>query len=730
MLMMRRALAVSLFALGAVSLVSLRGLEVDNRLERWVGDDPEQTRSYREFRRSFGSDEFVLVAVEADELFGPETLDAMVDAAEAIEAVPGVRRVRGVPTVYRDLFGSEDPEALLDELTSTPFYSDLFISRDRRVAGILAEVEPADDSRARRRIVAGIRDGLIGLVDAGHRVEMVGSTVLSAALDETSEREARRSFPVALALSLGVLAVLLRSIRAMAVAAVCAGLTVVLTLGLMAAAGLTMNMISAALPSLLWVLALANCIHILRRYQDRREHLSTGEALLRALAETTRPCTLASITTALGFLSLVAATLQPVREAGVLAAIGLLLALAVNLTVGPTLIQLLRVPATHHRRRGRLDRLMPKSRAQAASVLVVAASVAVIAAISLRWVPVASNPLSFLPSTGRTVEAYSYVGGRIGGFYTLEVVVDLPTAWWSPDAMSVLDGLAEELDSSPIVARVLSPLDLLRKLNHWESGFDPAAYRLPPDGEAGERLLSRLDAEGRDLLATLADSGGRRVRLSAVVNEMDDGRFLSLVDRARSSLEALPAGFDGQVTGAVLRLVTAQRELVATQLRSFGLAFAVVFLSIRFGLGSWRLTAISVVPNVLPIMVSFAIMAMMRFPLDAATVMVASVALGIAVDDAVHFLEGYRWRRESLGVREALERTMTDVGPALVVTTVTACIGFFAVCNSAFVPIRYFGLLAGVAMVVALAADVVVVPAIMLLVASEEDPDHRPGWPT
>ena len=114
-------------------------------------------------------------------------------------------------------------------------------------------------------------------------------------------------------------------------------------------------------------------------------------------------------------------------------------------------------------------------------------------------------------------------------------------------------------------------------------------------------------------------------------------------------------------------------------------------------------------------------MALMRLPLDAATVMVASVALGIAVDDAVHFLEGYRWRRESLGAREALEHTMTDVGPALVVTTVTACIGFFAVCNSAFVPIRYFGLLAGAAMVVALAAGVVEVPAIMMLLVGEKE---------
>ncbi len=113
---------------------------------------------------------------------------------------------------------------------------------------------------------------------------------------------------------------------------------------------------------------------------------------------------------------------------------------------------------------------------------------------------------------------------------------------------------------------------------------------------------------------------------------------------------------------------------------------------------------------------SFAAMALAGIALDAATVMVAGVALGIAVDDTVHMLAAYRSKRGSgLNAALAARAAVAHVGPAMATTTLAACIGFFSLARSAFVPIRWFGLLAGIAMLVALAADVLVVPALLAL---------------
>ena len=717
----RRAVAVALVALTAAAAVAASRMRVDNRLERWVDTDPEEARRYQEFRDLFGSDEFVVVALSGAPLFDAESLDAMVAAQERLEAVPGVTRVDSLAAVYRDLYGGEDPEALEAEATSTSFYRGQLLYGDAADAAMLVEVDPVAEPQARHRIVTDLRRAVEPLEVHGFTVELVGSAVLVDALDELSRREALRTFPAALAASLLVLALLVRSLRGMVVAAACSGATVVLTLGLMAASGRELQMVSSALPSLLWVLALGNCIHVLQRYQRLHEQHPVDDAVSEAVADASRPCTLAALTTALGFVSLVTANLAPVREVGVFAAIGLLLSLPVNLVLGPELIRLLRVPARRSVARagarwgGRAVLRRPRL------VLAAAVLVTVAAAAMVPFIRVEANPLAFLPSGHEVTKAFRSVGERIAGFYSLEVVLQSDLPWTDPRLWPVVDGLQARLVASPVVAKVVSPLDLLRKLRQWQRGFDPADYALPASQEEAEDLLAALDRRGRELVGRLVAGDGRTLRLSAIVNEMDEGAFLELVAATRQDLAKLPGGVDGWVTGMVLRLVEAQRDLVSSQLRSLGLACAVIFVVIGLGLRSWRMGLLSVPPNVLPVVVIFALMAVAGIPLDAATVMVASVTLGIAVDNTIHLLTVFQRERWLGGSRRlAAARAVDHVGAAMLVTTATACIGFFSLCLSAFVPIRDFGLLAGSALVVALAAALWMVPA--MLTAKEKAP--------
>jgi predicted RND superfamily exporter protein len=314
---------------------------------------------------------------------------------------------------------------------------------------------------------------------------------------------------------------------------------------------------------------------------------------------------------------------------------------------------------------------------------------------------------------------YRRVSESLSGFYTLEVVLDLPGVWTDPSVWAPVDHLAEELAASPIVARVISPLDLLRKLEHWDHDMTPSWYRLPRSGADAEALLETLDSNGRETLDSLVSDDGGTIRLSAIVNEMDEHLFLDLEERARQALVELPPGFSGRVTGQVLQLVNAQQTLVSSQLRSVAFALLVVFIVVGVGLRSVKLTALSVLPNVVPLLAAFAVMSVAGITLDAATVMVASIALGIAVDDTVHLLVAID-RPESQGATSiSLRRALEHVGPALVLTTVAACIGFFALTTSAFVPIRFFGLLSGTAMLVALAADLWLVPAMLVLFSRE-----------
>jgi predicted RND superfamily exporter protein len=710
----RRAVAIALVALTIAAAIAASRVRVDNRLERWVDTDPAEARRYREFRERFGSDEFVVVALSGAPIFDPAALDAMVAAQERLEAVPGVSRVDSLAAVYRDLYGGEDPEALEAEATSTPFYRGLLLSTDSQSAALLVEVDPAAEPEARHRIVGALRRAVEPLRAHGFAVELVGSTVLVDALDELSRQEALRTFPAALVASMLVLALLVRSWRGMAVAAACSGATVLLTLGAMVASGHQLHMMSSALPSLVWVLALGNSVHILQRYQRLREQHPVDDAVSEAVADATRPGSLATLTTALGFLSLVTAGMAPVREVGLFAAVGLALSLPVNLVLGPELIRLLRVPARRSVARAGAQWSARTVLRRPRLVLAAAALVAVAAAAMIPRIRVASDPLAFLPSGHEVARAYRATGERIAGFYSLEVVLAGDAPWTDPRVWPVVEGLQARLEASPIVAKVVSPLDLLRKLRQWQRGFDPADYALPASREEADALVGSLDERGRALVARLVAADGRTLRLSAVVNEMDEGRFLELVAATRQDLAQLPAGVDGWVTGTVLRLVEAQRDLVSSQLRSLLSACIVIFVVIAFGLRSWRLGLLSLPPNVLPVIIIFALMAVADIPLDAATVMVASVTLGISVDNNIHLLSDYQRERRLGGSRRlAAGRAVDQVGAAMVVTTATTCVGFYSLCMSAFVPIREFGFLVGSAMLVGLAADLWMGPALL-----------------
>lgn len=709
-----RRLALATAALALIAVAGLGRITIDNRIERWLSPSARSARDYAAFQEIFGDDAFVLVAYGGLDPLGERGLTVGRRVAETLEATPHVEAVLGPPIVHRDVAGDAPPDALRELLLATPFYRRFLVSDTGDTAGLLLATDLGDDPAAPGRLVEAVREAVRPLEDVGFEVHLVGPPVLNVALDAASRREALRSFPLAFGLSIVVLALLFRCLRTTGVAVACAGLTLLLTFGVVGLAGIPLNMITSVLPSLLWVLSLAGAIHVLRRFQTQRAiGLEVEPALHASLVETAWPCVLAAVTTALGFAALLAATMAPVRELGAFAALGLLFSLLANLAVAPRLLRWLRPPAPGHLalRRGlagwqRLPFLHP------AGVVVGAMVLAVCAALGIGRIHVDSDPLAFLPDHAEVVRDYAAVARDLTGYYALEVTVDVPDGWQHPEAWPALTSVEQALAGEPGVARVLSPLDLLRQLRSWRQG-DPTAYALPESDAEAQRLLSELGPMAQDAAFPLVADDGRSVRLAALVNVMSSRDFGVIEARAREAVAALPPPLSGTVTGIVPQLVEAQLSLVETQIRSFGLAFLTIFACLWLGFRSLRPVALAIPANVLPIAVALGAMGLAGVALDAATVMMASVALGIAVDDTVHVLAA--WTRATGSRRERARSAVADVGPAMGITTAVACIGFLALWLSDFLPIRWFGLLSALAVGVALLSDAWLMPAVLVL---------------
>lgn len=709
-----------ILGLCVISLYFVTQLKIDNRQDRLLDQTGPEARDHERFQEAFGNDDFVIVAISGKPLFDEDALDVMVQVLDRLEENQYVEDVAGIPALYRENFGEEDAEALEEEMTSTPFYQGLFISANHDVAGLLVQSVALDSPQAFRELSDHISASTQPLRDYGFRVDMVGGAVFDSAINTITLVESLRMFPIAAVASLLVLIALLRSLKATAVVLICGCVTELLTLGALVALGRTVTIVTSSLPLILWVLTLANCIHLVNHYQ---RHLAGGSSIEIAIRETLSAlrfsCSLAAITTAFGFISLVVADIGLIRELGAFMALGMLISLGVNLVLCPWLLNAMKVPAPRGAGDGTSRVLLnfggwitryPRL------VVSLFAALVVWGVYSATQVRTEADATKFLPKDGELVRSYDFVAENLTGLHTLEIMFDTPGGWLDPEYWAAIDDIAADLETSEVVTRVYTPLEFLKKANQWDHDFDTGYYALPETREEAEELIALLSAEDESQLPRFVTGDGESIRMSVLINTMEAQDFAAVVDLGREHIARLKPPLSATVTGMATRMQAMQLTLIMTQIKSFSLAFVLVFFSILIGLRSLRLTLLSVVPNIMPLLSVFATMVALDIPLNAGTVMVASISLGIAVDDTVHFIVGYRGHRVSgQGKDEAIRSTLAKVGPSLIVTTMTACIGFFTLSQSAFPPISTFGLLSGIAIVVALLADIILVPAIFAL---------------
>ncbi len=717
------ALFLLLMALPSAYLVSQ--LTVDNRQEKLVNQSGPAAQRYRQFKQDFGHDEFVIVALSGRDLFDEDVLDDSLLLLDQLQAIPQVESVNGIPAIYRDLFGEEDAEALHEEMTSTPFYQNLLISDDEQVAGLMLQLKALSSVRDRAELVEAIEKVVRVAEHQGFRVDLVGQPIFSVAINRITSQEIGRTFPIAGIAALLILLSLLRSVPAALTVLVCGGLSLLYTMAVVSLIGWSMNLITTSLPLVLFVLAIANGIHVASRYQRTLHDIpERARAMQHTLRELAMSCALSSITTALGFLSLMVANLDAIFQMGIYMSLGILFSLLTNFTVGAWLLMLLRVKPAQgagHMLGGVLRKRLGFTMRYPRLVIAVFTLLAGFGIAGVFNISSSGDSLQFLPKNHPLTESHRFVSDRLTGLTAIEVVVETPRGWLSQDYWPALEQFSTHIESIDGVKRVYSPLSVLKKMNQWHQGGARQDYALPPSTDSAQEIIELLDSDNRRQLSAYATPDGHRIRVSVLANLRGDAATSQLIDSIEHFSAQLPEPLQANNTGISVQMRALSEGLLTTQLTSFSLAFLLIFTTIGLGLRSRHLVLISILPNIMPMLVIFLLMWQLEIALNTATVMVASISLGIAVDNTVHFLTRFRkQRRGGETPIVAVESTINQVGPSITITTVTACIGFYALLPSAFEPISNLGLLSGSAILAALISNLLFLPAIIALSPAEK----------
>lgn len=714
------AVAAAWLATSAASV----GIEHDN--QSLQTRDADASALYRRFVATFGSDEDLLVAVGHPALVSEDGLALVGDLTRRIEAMDGVRRVWSLATAEEIVAGDlgAEPRPLLPQdagapdfearvraaLDRNPDFTGWLVSADRRVAGLVVELEDRPgDHEYRSRVIEGLRGLGADVAAQGGELHLTGVPVQKHDVSDYVDRDQRVLMPAAVAILGAVLFAFYRSLWGVALPLGVAAMTVVATLGAYGLAGHDLNAITSLLPPVLLVVAVASCVHLYDAWQ------ANDGAVARALGLVALPAALCAVTTGQGFASLSVGDIPAVGQFGLFAALGTGVAFVLTMTAAPALLTFATPPAAARRRHAATERLLARTTALATerpgAVLASAALATAALACGIAMVRSNTDLVGFLKPNAPLRIDTAWIDRHLAGSLPFDFLIEREDgrSLASLDFVRRLAALEEAVLAQPGVTDATSVLALLRQVHRAESGGEALAL---PDEEAtlfGE--LDLLDESGHALVRRFVAPEWKSIRFTVRVHSIGSAASAPLVEAIRAdAARLLGPGVAFRPTGALWHVVHDSERLVAVQVRSFAVAIVLVVASIGLLLRSLRFTLLAMIPNLMPILWTGGLMGYAGIDLSTGTAMIASAVLGIVVDDTIHYLAYYRrvYRGDAVA---AVRETTAHVGAPVTVASLSLMLGFWVGALGSFQPTVHFSLLTGLTMVMGVVCDLLVLPA-------------------
>ena len=710
------------------------GFDTSNR-GLMAKDDPA-VGFYEEVVATFGEDSILSIVVKSEDIFQEDILQAIERLTIGGGAIEGVSRVVSLTTVSNlegeggvlvtdDLLPSipSDPEeiaAVRRRALDNELLLGEVVSRDGRTAAVHLFLQSLSATEEFEGHVIAQVEALLDAERAtlGDRVEMyqIGTPYLRQEVRATIRDDLVTLSP----LGLGALFVTLFAFFRTPIAALPAltgVMSVVAALGFMGFLGYGITTVSSMIPLLLLVVGSAEDIHLLAEYgSGLREKEGKGEAVHSMALKSRIAILLTSLTTFIGFATMAWNPLPALAQFGIAASFGILINFLLTVLVVPSVLQFLPPPKALARpekerlvglQRFVLSSLTHRRRVAAVSILVL-----LVSAAGIFLVEVDTDYLRFFPEDSKIQRLYRDVSENLVGAMPLMVVVDTHRSEGVKDP-AVLADLSKLSDfMSERWDKVIGYSDFVRKLHMEMNDGDPAFAAIPQDPELVSQYTLLLDP---DDISRFVDFDFQRT----VILVRGEGRGSSqLRDELRRIDEFVAANLsrelDVTVTGEAMLVYRASDTISRDLITSIGWVLVPIFVCISLLFSSWKAGLLAMIPNVLPIVINFGVMGFLDIPLSVATFPVSVIALGIAVDDTIHFMTRFSQETKlTSDNREAIARTLRHELYPVFVTSVALVVGFSMLCFGEFASTRQFGFLAALTMVVAWLSDLMITPLLL-----------------
>lgn len=608
----------------------------------------------------------------------------------------------------------ESLKALRETVLSNEMYKGNIVSEDGTSTLILFTLDGTEDVNS----VATNVISTIKKLEIKEKLYYSGSPMLVSAISHLMEKDLTTLLPFAFFLIAGVLFISFRSIVGVILPLLTASIAIIWTLGTMSLLGYKMSMISNNIPIILLAIGSSYAIHVINNINQQQASLASNVVSI-SLSQLIIPIVLAAITTAIGFVSFIFGSyLDMIVEFGIFTTIGTLLSGLLSIFFVPALIEII----SGKQKSGNSKNIKPSAFIDSFLEKINTLLFRYPKRIVFVWILLLIISIGGVFSIERKVDIQEYfkkdnptrIGENIqvqkfGG--TKPVFVLFTGNVKSPEVLNKMMETAKYMEKSPDIYTTMSVAHLISELNLAISG----KREIPKSIEEIEQLWFLID--GNETLGRL------------VSEDLNEGiiisKFKSPDNEAKKKFSLYMEAFIKanatkdckiEITGMPFVDVTMDQSLIRSQIGSIMIALVFVILIVGLILRSWLSGLLVSIPIIAAIIILFGFMGLFGISLNIATVLVASVALGIGIDYSIHFISHYNDFMKSTGIlKTSIENTLRNSGKAIIINVVSMAIGFLVLLFSEMVPLQYFGLLIALCMLSSGLGALTLLPAILIL---------------
>lgn len=711
-------------------------------------DHPDIIR-YNQFLNQFGQeDNAIVIGFELDKLSEPQVLKAWNRMNKKLQASPEITQIISLENLQL-LFRNEDNKivstsleivedsesfpknAILKLTDSLPFYENIIYNKEANAIRTVAYMDvDLVDTAVRNTFIV---NDFIPIVNEFEEVSGLDARISGMPYIRTMNAEQLKTEMIifviaALLITALIFFLFFRSYRATFISMLVVLIGVIWSFGTLAILQYEITVLTALIPPLIIVIGIPNCIFLINKYQQEiKKHGIQALSLIRVIEKIGNATLMTNMTTALGFATFIILDSRLLVEFGVVASSNIIGIFILSLLIIPIIYSYMSVPNKQHLEHLNqpwiyklIEAMKMTVKEHKKWVYIVTIAVLILSIVGIFQIKITGSRIEDLPKKTEFYEDIMFFEDNFNGILPLEIVVDTKSEKGVLRNANLrrINRLGDSLMTQESLSPPFSIVNLVKYLKQAYYKGLPKYYDLPSNQERNFILDALDEGTDEDIIQNYVDSTGQSARVTVYMKDVKTDEMEQIQSKLQTQIDNIfpKDRFDVYLTGKALLFLKGTKYLVQNLLLSLGLAILLIALFMAYLFRSTKMILISLVPNLLPLIITGGLMGFLGIPIKPSTILIFSIAFGISVDDTIHFLAKYR--QELIASRWAIKKSvynaLTETGVSMFYTSVVLFFGFSVFIISSYGGTKALGGLVSLTLLFAMLSNLILLPSLLL----------------